>query len=178
MTRPGEPIDGIASADRVVVLGKIGGAFGVQGWVRITSYTDPPENILEYDAWLLGGPGRWRPAEIEDGRVTGKGVLVKLAGVETPEAARLQTGVEIGVLRSHMPAPQPGEYYWSDLEGLEARTRDGAVLGRVDHFVTTPGGTVVVVQGEREHWIPFVKDRIVKVDLDARCIVFDWGVDW
>ena len=53
------------------------------------------------------------------------------------------------------------------LEGLEAVTPAGARLGRVDHFRTTPGNTVVVVRGEREHWIPFVKDRIVKVDLEA-----------
>jgi 16S rRNA processing protein RimM len=178
MTRPGEPIEQSEGADRVVVLGKIGGAFGVKGWVRVTSYTDPPENILDYDDWLIGGAGRWQSIEIEDGRVTGKGVLVKLAGVETPEEARLQTGIEIGVRRSQMPAPEPGEYYWSDLEGLEALTKDGAVLGRIDHFRTTPGGTVVIVQGEREHWIPFVKDRIVKVELEAGRIVFDWGVDW
>ena len=68
--------------------------------MRITSYTDPAENILEYDRWLIGGPDRWRPIEIEDGRVTGKGVLVKLTGIETPEDARLQVGIEIGVRRS------------------------------------------------------------------------------
>lgn len=164
--------------DRVVVLGKIGGTFGVQGWVRITSYTDPVENILEYDEWLIGRDGGWRPIEIEDGRITGKGVLVKLAGLDTPEDARLQVGVEIGVKRSHMPAPEPGEYYWSDLEGLEVVTKEGDALGRVDHFRSTPGGTVVIVRGAREHWIPFVKDRIVKVDLDAKRIVLDWGVDW
>jgi len=164
--------------ERVVVLGKIGGTFGVQGWVRITSYTDPVENILEYDEWLIGGEGHWQPVEIEDGRVTGKGVLVKLAGLDTPEDARLKVGVEIGVKRSRMPAPEAGEYYWSDLEGLEAVTKDGEALGRVDHFRSTPGGTVVIVRGKQEHWIPFVKDRIVKVDLDAQRIVFDWGLDW
>jgi 16S rRNA processing protein RimM len=57
-------------------------------------------------------------------------------------------------------------------------TPEGESLGRVDHFRTTPGGDVVVIQGDREHWIPFVKDRIVKVDLDAKRIVLDWGVDW
>jgi 16S rRNA processing protein RimM len=174
----GESSDLGGGAERIVVLGRIGGAFGVHGWVRITSYTDPPENILEYDRWLIGGPGRWRPIEIEDGRVTGKGVLVKLTGIETPEDARLQVGIEIGVRRTDMPAPAPGEYYWIDLEGLEALTKDGEALGRVDHFRATPAGDVVVVRGAREHWIPFVKDRIVKVDLDAGRIVFDWGVDW
>lgn len=167
-----------ATDDRWVVLGKIGGAFGVQGWVRITSYTDPADNILDYDRWHLRRAGQWQVVEVEEGRMTAKGVLAKLAGIETPEEARLQVGIEIAVLRSELPPTAPGEYYWSDLEGLEALTPSGESLGRVDHFRSTPGGDIAVVRGVKEHWIPFVKDRIVKVDLDAGSIVFDWGADW
>jgi 16S rRNA processing protein RimM len=174
----GEQAERDSSADRWVVLGKIGSAFGVQGWVRITSYTDPPDNILDYDRWHLHRAGQWEAVEVEDGRVTAKGVQAKLVGIESPEEARLQVGVEIAVRRSELPPTAPGEYYWSDLEGLEALTPSGESLGRVDHFRSTPGGDIAVVRGAREHWIPFVKDRIVKVDLEARRIVFDWGVDW
>ena len=167
-----------AAAGRWVVLGKIGSPFGVQGWVRITSYTDPPDNILDYDRWHLGRAGQWEAVEVEDGRMNAKGVLAKLAGIDSPEDARLQVGVEIAVRRSELPPTAPGEYYWSDLEGLEALTPGGESLGRVDHFRSTPGGDIAVVRGAKEHWIPFVKDRIVKVDLEAGHIVFDWGVDW
>jgi 16S rRNA processing protein RimM len=73
--------------DRWVVLGKIGAAFGVQGWVRITSYTDPPENILDYETWYVQRAGQWQAVEIEDGRMTAKGVQVKLAGIDTPEVS-------------------------------------------------------------------------------------------
>lgn len=164
--------------ERFVVLGSIGGAFGVQGWVRINSYTDPVDNILDYPVWQVGRAGKWQPVEIEEGRVTAKGVLAKLAGIDTPEDARLHVGAEIAVARSELPPAEPGEYYWSDLEGLEAVTKGGDALGRVDHFRTTPAGPVVVIRGEREHWVPFVKDRIVQVDLAAGRIVLDWAVDW
>ena len=167
-----------ASGERVVTLGKIVGTFGVQGWVKIQSFTDPPENIFEYDHWRMLRGGQWSEVEIENGRVTGKGVLAKLAGIDTPEDARLYVGVELGVARSEMPALEPGEHYWADLEGLEARGVNGEVLGRVDHFRTTPGGDVVIVRGEREHWIPFVKERILKVDVPAGYIVLDWASDW
>ena len=163
---------------RRVVLGQVGGAFGVQGWVRIQSYTDPPGNILDYSRWQLGRAGEWREVEIEDGKVTAKGVLAKLAGVETPEDARLATGQQIAVGREELPAPAPGEYYWSDLEGLQAFGRNGELLGRIEEFRTTPGSAVVVIRGERQHWVPFVKERIVSVDLDAGRVVFDWGGDW
>jgi 16S rRNA processing protein RimM len=170
-------------ADRVVILGKVAGAFGVRGWVKINSYTDPPDNILEYEELLISGPtigggGGWTKVELEDGRVTGKGVLGKLKGIETPEDARLRVGSELGVRRSDMPAPAPGEYYWSDLEGLEAESVTGERLGKVDHFRSTPAGTLIVIRGERELWVPFVKERIAKVDLDAGRIVLDWSADW
>jgi 16S rRNA processing protein RimM len=162
----------------MVTLGKIAGTFGVHGWIKVQSFTDPPENIFEYDHWRLLRSGQWTSVEIEDGRVTGKGVLAKLAGIDTPEDARLYVGAELGVPRNEMPQTAPGEYYWSDLEGLEARSANGDVLGRVDHFRSTPAGDVVVVRGAREHWIPFVKDRILKVDLESGCIVLDWAADW
>ncbi len=165
-------------ADRVVILGKVAGTFGVHGWVKINSYTDPPENILEYAELLLGSPGRWTTIQLENGRVTGKGVLGKLKGIETPEDARTRVGAELGVRRSEMPPPAPGEYYWSDLEGAEAESATGEKLGKVDHFRSTPAGTMIVIRGERELWVPFVKDRIVKVDLEQGRIVLDWSLDW
>lgn len=172
-----------SASDRIVVLGTIAGAFGVKGWIKVKSYTEPVDNILEYDTWQLGahvrdGQGKWTPVKVEDGRVTDKGVLAKLEGLESPEEARLKAGLELGVWRSEMPAPASGEYYLSDLEGIEAIGAGGESLGRVDHFRTTPAGTVLIVRGEHEHWIPFVKERIVKVELDAGRIVLDWSADW
>ena len=163
---------------RRVVLGQVGGAFGVQGWVRIQSYTDPPANILKYERWQLGRAGQWREVEVEDGKVTAKGVLAKLVGVETPEDARLATGSEIAVTREELLKPAPGEYYWSDLEGLAAFGQNDQPLGRIEEFRATPAGTVVVIRGERQHWVPFVKERIVSVDLDAGRVVLDWDADW
>ena len=163
--------------DRIVVLGKIAGPFGVQGWMKVSSYTDPPDNILDYEVWQIGGAGKWSPVRVAEGRMTGKGVQVKLEGVESPEEARTRVGLEVGVWRSELPLPSPGEYYWTDLEGFAALTPEGAPLGTVDHFRETPTGPVVIVKGEREHWIPFVKDRIVKVEMAASRIVLDWPVD-
>ena len=170
--------------DRIIVLGKVASPFGVKGWVKINSFTEPVENILDYPTLQLRSPGqagssdKWVPIRVEEGRVTGKGVIAKLAGIESPEEARTRVGLELGVWRSELPPPAPGEYYWSDLEGLEAIGAAGEVLGRIDHFRSTPTGTVVIVRGEQEHWIPFVKDRIVKVDLEAGRIVLDWSLDW
>ena len=159
-------------------MGRIGGTFGVQGWVKVQSFTEPPENILAYDTLLLNRRGEWMELDLEEGRCGHRGVLMKITGVDSPEDAQSYNGAELGVRRSHMPPPAPGEYYWSDLEGLEAVTPAGELLGTVDHFQLLPANPIVVIRGEREHLVPFVKERIVKIDLTARRIVLDWGVDW
>jgi 16S rRNA processing protein RimM len=166
------------SADRIVVLGKVAGTFGVKGWLKVSSFTEPAGNILDYEVLQIGSAAGWSTIRIEEGRETEKGVLAKFEGIDTPEVGRLRVGAELGVWRSEMPPPEPGEYYWSDLEGLEVRNTDGELLGRVDHFRTTPAGTVVVVKGAKDSWIPFVKERLVKVDIDAGRIVLDWPLDW
>jgi 16S rRNA processing protein RimM len=166
------------ASDRIVTLGRIGGTFGVQGWVKVQSFTDPPGNILTYEGLQLQRHGVWIPVEIEQGRCTSRGVLIKLAGVDSPEEAQRYRGAELGVRRSDMPPPAPGEYYWSDLEGLEAFTPAGELLGSVDHFEMLPAHPMMVVRGEREHLVPFVKERIVRIDLTGRRIVLDWGLDW
>lgn len=160
------------------MLGKVAGTFGVKGWIKIKSYTEPVDNILDYGVWQLGRAERWTPVKVEAGRVTDKGVLAKLEGLESPEEARLKVGLELGVWRSEMPPPGPGEYYWNDLEGIEAVSEAGERLGKVERFEATPAGTVMVIRGDREHWVPFVKERILKVELDAGRIVVDWSPDW
>ncbi|MFO7304917.1 MAG: ribosome maturation factor RimM [Gammaproteobacteria bacterium] len=174
-----EPTRSKPASDRVVTLGKIVGTFGVRGWVKVQSFTDPPDNIFRYDNWCVRRTAdEWVRLAVEDSRMSGKRALAKLEGIATPEQARLYVGAEVGVPRSELPALGPGEYYWTDLEGLEARGASGEVLGRVDHFRRLPGGDIVVVRGEREHWIPLVKDRILQVDLEDGYIVFDWASDW
>lgn len=164
--------------ERIVTLGRIGGTFGVHGWLKVQSFTDPPDNLLDYEALLLKQRGGWVEADIEEARSNHRGVLMKLHGVDSPEDAQSYNGAELGVKRGDMPRLAPGEFYWSDLEGLDAVTPEGVVLGKVDHFQMLPANPIVVIRGEREHLVPFVKERIVKVDLEAGRVVLDWGADW
>jgi 16S rRNA processing protein RimM len=167
------------AADRVVVLGKIAGTFGVLGWVKVSSYTEPLDNLLQYPVWQMRRKDTWSTIKVEAGRVTAKGVLAKLEGIDTPEDARVLVGTELGVWRRELPATRAGEYYLSDLEGLEAFAASGELLGRIDHFRSTPSGTAVVIRsiGRAEQWVPFVKERIVQIDVDAGRVVLDWPAD-
>ena len=162
-----------------VVLGRIVGVFGVRGWVKVYSYTDPREAVLHYEGWLLKRNGNWEPAEVAEGQRHGKSVIARLQGVDDRDTAEALRGTEIGVTREALPKPEEGQYYWSDLEGLTVVHRDGTELGEVDYLLETGARDVMVVRGERERLIPFAMNEVVlDVDLDAARITVDWEWDW
>lgn len=161
---------------RLVPLGWVSGVFGVQGWVKVHSHTEPRERILEYGPWRLKeDDGDWREVAVLDGRRQGRTVVACLEGVEDRDQARALNGAEIAVPRDRLPPPGEGEYYWTDLEGLSVATLEGRELGRVEHLFRTGANDVMVVAGERERLIPFVLDTFVRdVDFEAGLIRVDW----
>lgn len=163
----------------VLIVGRINGLYGVRGWLRIYSYTEPRENIVEYKPWLIGTEGSWRNVEVEDGRTQGKGVVVKLVGCDDRDAAAQLIGQDIAIRRDQLDTLGSGEYYWADLEGLRVVTVSGVELGIVDHLFETGANDVVVVRGERERLLPFVKgDVIRKIDLQHGVMEVDWDPDF
>lgn len=161
-----------------VVLGRISGLFGVKGWIKVFSYTDPREAILEYSQWWLGQNDDWCVADVADGKRHGKTVIVHLDGFDDPEAAATLLGRDIVVPRSALPAPGKGSYYWRDLQGLMVRHRDGTDLGTVAYVLETGANDVLVIAGETERLIPFIADKVIlDVDLESGVISVDWEWD-
>jgi 16S rRNA processing protein RimM len=158
-----------------VVLGRILGAFGVKGWVRLRSYTEPPEAILDYqDLRLVDAGGVHRGLSIVEGRRQGHELVARLDGVEDRDAAQALGQAQVVIDRALLPRTGPGQYYWHDLIGLDVVNLLGESLGRIDHFVETPANPVMVVRGEREHLLPLVPKHLKSVDLMARRVVVDW----
>ena len=161
-----------------VVLGRIGAPFGVQGWVKVTSYTEPAAGIADYAHWALVRDGERRSVRVLDSKRAGQSIAVRLEGVDSREAAQALTGFEVQVDRSELPPTAPNEHYLHDLVGLEAVNRDGVPLGRIDGFLELPAHPVAVLRGdERERLVPVVRDRLVAVDLAAGRVTFDWHPD-
>jgi 16S rRNA processing protein RimM len=160
---------------KLVTLGRIAGVHGVRGWLKVHSYTEPRENIVAYGEWTVTGRGAPCRMTVEAGRRQGGNVLAKLRGIDTRDEAHAWIGAEVAVEREALPPCEPGEYYWTDLEGLEVRTVHGVALGRVDHLLATGAHDVLVLAGAPQRLIPFVPDEIVReVDLEAGIIVVDW----
>jgi 16S rRNA processing protein RimM len=163
------------TAQRRVILGKVAGVYGVLGWVKLWSFTDPVENLLGYRDLEICEAGHWRRLRLVEGRRHGDGLVGRFDGIaDRDEAARL-VGRELAVGRAHLPPPAPGEYYWTDLVGLEVVNLDGASLGKVGGMMATGANDVMVVEGDRERLVPFLPGRYVsEVDLAGGRIVVDW----
>ena len=165
-------------APEPIVLGRISGVFGVKGWVKVYSYTEPREAVLGYKGWLLGQEGQWQPATVAEGQRHGKSVVVRIDGFEDRDQAAKLVGTQIGVLREELPETEDGHYYWSDLEGLKVVRTDGSELGKLAYMLETGAHDVMVIEGDEERLVPFVKDEIVvDVDLAAGVITVDWEWD-
>ncbi len=160
-----------------LVLGRISGLYGVRGWVRVYSYTEPRQAIFQHAPWQLRLQGQWREVNLEEGRPHGKGLVAKLAGWDDRDQVRPLVGAEIAVPRDRLPPLPEGEYYWADLIGLEVIDQNGVSLGRVSKLMETGAHDVLVVRGVggQEQLIPFVQGPVVKsVDLDAGRLDVEW----
>ncbi len=166
-------------ADDLLVMGRIAAPYGVQGWLRITAFTETPENLLDYTPWYLGQQGEWREARLLEGKPHGKGLVVRLEGCADRDMAAALCGTDIAVCRKQLPETQENEYYWSDLIGLQVVTTDGTALGRVDHLLETGANDVLVIHGDRERLVPFVQGDVIRsIDLGTGEIRVDWDPDF
>jgi 16S rRNA processing protein RimM len=162
-----------------VTMGRVSGAFGVRGWLKVRSDCEPVEQLLAYSPWQIDTGTGWRSHVLVDGKVHGPGLVAKLAGIDDRDQARELAGADIAVDRSQLPALAEDEYYWNDLIGLGVVTRDGKELGRVSGLMQTGTNDVLVVSGERERLIPFIREQVVlAVDAEARRIEVDWDPDF
>lgn len=181
-----QPVLGAGGSDtnnpgRRILVGRVVGAFGVRGEVKLESWTEPRSAIFGYRPWILrDARGNERELMGVRGRQVGKGLSAEIPGVEDRDAAEAMRGTEVWVPRSALPKAAEGEFYWFDLEGLEVVNVEGVAMGRVSHLFATGANDVLVARdGERERMIPFVRPQFVTgIDLDAGRITVDWDPDF
>jgi 16S rRNA processing protein RimM len=161
----------------LIQLGFVGAPFGVRGWIKLRSHTDPPERLLEHRSLRIGQGSVWRSYRIEASGRSGGALTVKLAGIEDRDQAQALRGAQVCVPRSELPQRDDRDYYRADLIGCEVVNLEGIVLGQVLHFIETPAQVLMVVRGTQEFWIPAVRQHLRRVDLSERRLVVDWNAD-
>lgn len=178
--QPGAPSAQKPLDARRILLGRIHGAFGVRGELKLESFTDPARSIFRYQPWTLRSPqGVERELSDARGRETAKGIVATFPGVDDRDAADALRGTEVWVPRAVLPPPKPGEYYWVDLEGLRVVNLEGADFGTVSHLFSTGANDVLVAQGDRERMVPFIEPEYIRsVDFDAGVVTVDWDPEF
>jgi 16S rRNA processing protein RimM len=160
----------------LIQLGVVGAPFGVRGWIKLRSHTDPPERLLDHRSLRIGRGSVWRDYRVEARGRSGGALTVKLAGVEDRDQAQALRGAEVCVPRSELPPRDDKDFYRADLIGCEVVNLEGLGLGVVEHFLETPAQVLMVVRGAQEFWIPAVPQHLRRVDLRERRVVVDWSV--
>ena len=168
----------------MIVLGRIIGPFGIQGWVKLHPFGDEPDAWCEMPQWWLAAepsdePGRWMPYVLQEASPHGKGLIAKFAGIDGRDAAEAIDGLYIGAPREALPKTAADEYYWADLVGLDVVNMQGERLGRVSGLISSGAHEVLCMRdGERERLLPFVAQVMRSIDVQGGVIRVDWGADW
>lgn len=178
------------SRDDLVILGRVTSVYGIKGWVKVFSETEPMQGILEYRPWLIKPKNQdWQPVNLVGGKQHGKGLIVQFEGCNDRNWAMRYCGATIAVPKDSLPALDEDDFYWHQLEGLRVYTEDDAgreiLLGRVDHLMSTGSNDVLVVKGftesidGRERLLPYLPGQVIKgVDLQAGEIRVDWDPEF
>ncbi len=160
----------------MLLIGKITGVHGVRGMLKALPFADNPEDLLHLPTWLLKHPNETGQFHLESAKVyQTKGLLLKLKGIDSPEAGRHWVGAEVLVDRADLPPLEQG-HYWADLEGLAVYTVEGMYLGRVSHLFETGANDVMVVKdGETERLVPYVAGHVVvDVNIAEGRLTVEW----
>ncbi len=165
--------------DTILVIGKVVGVFGVKGWVKIESYTAFREAIFSYVPWLIFKNQQWSEVKLITNRTHGKGLIAQLDSVNDRDQALILVGCDLGIYRTQLPETAADEFYWTDLIGLNVVTLEGVVLGKISYLFETGANDVVVVQGERERYLPWLMGSVIKsVSLEKKQVEVDWDPEF
>lgn len=171
-------------------VGRIGEAWGLQGWFKVHAYADPPEALKAARQWHLQAPDTPAPmpvripASLEIARVRdhGDGLVALAKGIADRNGAEALRGARVFVSRSHFPEAASDEFYWADLIGCTVVDREGVELGAVIGLYDTGPHSVLRIRPAAaeapERLIPFVSAYVDSVDVAARRIGVDWGADY
>ncbi len=168
----------------LICVGRVLGAHGIKGWVKVRSFTDPEEQLFDYAPLYLVQRTKHELVDVEARKALTKGWSVKLKGVDDRNAAELLQGVDIVMSATTLPELGDGDYYWRDLIGMSVLA-NGVLLGVVANMLETGANDVLVVKSteesvdEQERLIPFLLDRFVLgVDKTSKTIEVDWDPQW
>jgi 16S rRNA processing protein RimM len=170
--------------DNLAVIGKVTGVYGIKGWVKVYSHTEPMENVFSYGDWFVNMNGQWTPVKVRSWRPHGKGLVAALDDCQDRTLAQKYCQCEVAVLKDALPKSDDGEFYYHQLESLLVVTTDDVVLGRISHLFNTGANDVMVVKpckeslDGRERWLPYADPCLQDISLEDGIVKVDWDPEF
>ena len=166
-------------SEQYIDVGEISGVFGVKGWVKVFSFTQPRENILNYSTWRLQKGLDIKDVKVLSGKLQGKAIVAALENISDREIAANLSGYKILINQDLLPEPSEDEYYWHELIGLDVINQQNETLGTVDSILETGANDVLVIKGDRERLIPFLQPQtVINIDLETGVMQVDWDSEF
>ncbi|MFN5722484.1 MAG: ribosome maturation factor RimM [Betaproteobacteria bacterium] len=181
--------------DDAIEVAVVTGAWGIKGGIRLKAFSADPQALFSTKRWYWQLPvgamadqrDRLRaleqPLRVASVREQGDGLVALIHELADRDLAQQCKGLRLFVKRSSFPSAAEGEYYWVDLIGLEVHNRQGERLGAVAGLMQTGPHSVLRIEStdgagkSMERLVPFVDAYVDSVDLSARRIQVDWGLD-
>ena len=174
-----------------LVVGRITSAHGIRGWLKVHSYTEHIDTLIEYRPWWAELGGQWVELQVDDWKCVIhrglNGLIVHLEGLDDRDQARQWCGLDISVSADSLPELDASENYWHELIGLQVTSHFQGVetlLGLVVSVLATGANDVLVVRGDgadsdrRERLIPYAAAYVSTVDVEKRTIEVQWDPDF
>jgi 16S rRNA processing protein RimM len=178
--------DGAQAPEDLTQVGYVAGAYGIAGAIRVTPFSTDADALLNVKTWWLNKPGL-RSVLVRTTKMHGGDVIATLVGTAGRDAAEALKGASVSVARSEFPALEEDEYYWSDLIGLAVVNLEGEALGTVTDMMSNGAQSILRIapvvdaaaaQAAPERLVPFVDQFVKTVDIKAKLITLDWGLDY
>lgn len=172
------------NTSELIKIGQLKKPYGIKGWLWVFSDTDNREDIFSMQPWYMKTHTGMKPLTVVKWRKQGSGLVAQFEQVPDRNVAETMNGVSIWTSKDSLPTSNEDEYYWSDLVGLTVQTVDGVRLGTISELFETGAHDIMTIKptvasvDEEERLIPWHKQTVVSVDLEAKLVVVDWQADY
>lgn len=167
------------NAEEIIIMATFGRPHGVDGYNNLNIHTQELDSLFNFSNFFIQSPSmNWEKADIEDIKLLGKKVIIKLQSSTSPENAKTYTNYKLGILKTDLPALSKDEHYHCDLIGLNVINSSGKILGKITHIWSNGAHDVFEVKGDITRILPYIMSVVLEVDLEKNTMLVDWQHDY
>lgn len=170
--------------DELIKIATLKKPYGIKGWLWLFSETDNHADVFDMKPWWMRTATGFKPLTVTNWRKQGVGLVASFAEVPDRNVAETMNGTTVWVHKDNLPSLDEDEYYWSDLIGLTVINEENEILGVIKEMFETGAHEIISVKATKDsidaedRLIPWHKDIVLTIDMDAKTMLVAWGADY